>query len=1025
MKGQGPNVAYFMGEKNNGFDVLYHNMKHGQISVKELADFVRERALIEESYSKSMSKLSKMVTNSSLGTFAPMWEVFRTSADKLALCHFELVRKLHDLIKEMNRFNEEQIKMHRKTKEEVSGTLEAVQNVQSSVQLLQKCKDNYHSKWLEWDRLKKDGASQKEIDKAELKSKKAAESYKASIEKYRTARSDYQQKMAEAAQKFQQVEEIHLRHMKGLIKSYSHSIEDTHVQVGQVHEEFKQNVENIRVQDLIQKYALTKGTGKEKPGNGSVFPKERRVTGVCFLPGQKEGPIEFEECNPEVVLEAAKKSKRKSFVIPGLGKREKDTDSTGSPDADSINSPEVDEEGYTIRPDIVQNDERETQPCSSSDSDFDDDEPRKFHIEIKPVTVKEWTHDPATSVEQLRASIGNIVLTSNPIIPSKRNSTRHSIQLAPLSVEGNSEGIRPRDVEAATFRFTAPSSEPSRTIVSQNGVGFLDPLFGPSLDSMFEKPGLAAQCNQLNVNPLSLSAPTGSSGLEIVEDSGLDSPSLPTTNGSSPSPESRPWTPQTVTPPVSLPLSNFSPTCNETSFHPVCSLKSNEETSTDLQLNSDQGHDPPLAEREQSPVDPCSEADLSTPALHVMAATPATGIPNVQAEASVREPAPVAPPRRHSKKKLFPIPLEGMDESRSVSPSTVTSPSSPPAAALSQVDEAATTHSCRNRASTPASCISRGPSPVTVGNHEALPIAAAFTECIDAYFRGGDFANVIVKLTGDVTMSFPAGIVRIFSGNSSPAVISFRLLNANRITQFLPNSQLLYSDLSQSDSEVKDFWLNMPSLTAQLQKQAKQNPSTSYFNISLLKYQVSTLDCPALPLKVAARWKCESNYTEVTMDYEYDTQTTATALRNLHALVPLEGAVSNVQSHPTAVWNSKQKRLWWKLPDICSQSGTEGKGLLRASWEVADGPSKPSPLALQFTSEGSTLSGADICLLGGGYRLSLVKKKLVTEFQVGFGSWRFEMPRGSCASNCVSVNTDGGQLPAVRSRLYTEPSNKN
>ncbi|XP_043540586.1 F-BAR domain only protein 1-like, partial [Chiloscyllium plagiosum] len=88
--------------------------------------------------------------------------------------------------------------------------------------------------------------------------------------------------------------------------------------------------------------------------------------------------------------------------------------------------------------------ERETQPCSSSDSDFDDDEPRKFHVEIKPVTVRDWAPDPATSVEQLRASVGNIVLSSNPTIPSKRNSTRHSIQLAPLAVEGNSQGAHMR-----------------------------------------------------------------------------------------------------------------------------------------------------------------------------------------------------------------------------------------------------------------------------------------------------------------------------------------------------------------------------------------------------------------------------------------------------------------------------------------------------------------------------------------------------------------------------------------------------
>ncbi|XP_032902950.1 F-BAR domain only protein 2-like isoform X4 [Amblyraja radiata] len=815
----------FWGEKNNGFDVLYHNMKHGQVSVKELADFVRERALIEESYSKSMAKLSKMVsTNGTLGTFAPMWEVFRISVDKLALCHLELVRKLHDLIKEMNRFNEEQAKVHRKTKEEVSGTLEAVQNMQSSVQLLQKCKDNYHSKWLEWDRLKKDRATQKEVDKAELKSKKAAKSYKASMEKYHCTRSDYQQQMAEAAQKFQQIEENHLRHMKVLIKSYSNSIEDTHVQLGQVHEEFKQNAENIRVQDLIQKYALTKGTGKDKPG-----------------------PIEFEECNTEVVLEASKKSKRKSFVIPGLSKREKDTDSTGSPDPDSINSPEVDEEGYTIRPDVAQNYEKGHRPCCSSDSDTDSDEPRRFHVEIKPATVKDRSGDHETSVELLKASIGNIVLSSNPMILTKKNSTKHTIQLAPLSVDGNSEGTHARaaDVEMSAYQFTAPSSElNSRPAISQNGISFLDPLFGASAEAMFDK--------------FNLPGPT-----------------------------------------------------------------------------------------------------------------------NVQADASVGKATVVALPRRHSRKKLLPLQLESADVSRSVSP-TATSPQSPSAAASSLADEAATTQTSRSRATTPAACISRGPSPVTFGCHDALPVAAAFTECIDAYFKGGDFTNVIVKLTGDVTMSFPAGIVRIFSGNPSPAVVSFRLLNANRISHFLPHSQLLYSDLSQSDSYVKDFWLNMPALTAQLQKQAAENPNASYFNISLLKYQVSAADCPAAPLRVAARWKCETARTEVAMDYQYAGESTSMVLHNLHALLPLEGAVRNIHSHPPAAWNSKQKRLRWKLPDISALSETEGKGALCASWEVSDGPNKPLPLALQFTSEGSTMSGADVRLVGTAYRLSLVKKKLVT-----------------------------------------------
>lgn len=91
------------------------------------------------------------------------------------------------------------------------------------------------------------------------------------------------------SQRFQAMEEAHLQHMKALLGSYAHSVEDTHVQIGQVrigpalpsrpprahsscpapyqvHEEFKQNVENVTVDMLLRKFAESKGTGHEKPG---------------------------------------------------------------------------------------------------------------------------------------------------------------------------------------------------------------------------------------------------------------------------------------------------------------------------------------------------------------------------------------------------------------------------------------------------------------------------------------------------------------------------------------------------------------------------------------------------------------------------------------------------------------------------------------------------------------------------------------------------------------------------------------
>lgn len=51
------------------------------------------------------------------------------------------------------------------TKEEMVGTVEAVQALQIQNGHLQKSKEGYHAKCLELDRLRKEGAPQKELEK--------------------------------------------------------------------------------------------------------------------------------------------------------------------------------------------------------------------------------------------------------------------------------------------------------------------------------------------------------------------------------------------------------------------------------------------------------------------------------------------------------------------------------------------------------------------------------------------------------------------------------------------------------------------------------------------------------------------------------------------------------------------------------------------------------------------------------------------------------------------------------------------
>uniref|UniRef100_A0AAR2JWT8 F-BAR domain only protein 2 n=1 Tax=Pygocentrus nattereri TaxID=42514 RepID=A0AAR2JWT8_PYGNA len=668
------------GEKNNGFDVLYHNMKHGQISSKELSDFIRERATIEETYSRSMTKLAKSASNfSQLGTFAPVWDVFKVSTEKLAACHMELVRKLQELIKEVQKYVDEQAKAHKKTKEEVASTLEAVQNIQSVSQALQKSKENYNSKTLELERMRKEGATQRDLDKAGVKVKKATEVYKSYVEKYASTKTEFEQKMAETAQKFQDIEESHIQHMKEIIQSYSCSVEDTHKQIIEVHKEFVNNMENTSAAGLIQKLAESKGTGKERPGK-----TKHKHTAYKF------------------VHLGAKPRKRKPFTIP-------------------------DNSFY-----------------SSSDSE-EEDERRKFHVEIKPVQPNNGTHQHKATIDELKASIGNITLSPSATVRHQHISRR-----------------RPK------------SSYPPK-------------------------------------------------------------------------------------------VANSSP--------------------------------PPTA------------------------------------------------------------PLARAESSSSLSSNTSLSASN-----------------------TPTVGTSRGPSPVTLASQDPLPIAVAFTESVNAYFKGADPSKCIVKITGDMTLSFPSGIIKIFTSSPSPAVLSFKLRNTSKLEQILPNQHLLHSDSSQSDTNTKDFWLNMPALTAYLRKCSEQNPVSSYYNVDVLKYQVCSNGIQSTPLNLAVYWKCGSSTTDLRIDYRYNPEAMQPPgpLTSVQVLVPVNGGVTNMQSLPNAIWNTEQSKSLWKLNDISEKSENEGSGSLRAKFELSDGPSIPATLAVQFFNEGSTLSGVDMELVGSGYRLSLNKKRFTS-----------------------------------------------
>lgn len=62
---------------------------------------------------------------------------------------------------------------------------------------------------------------------------------------------------------------------------------------------------------------------------------------------------------------------------------------------------------------------------------------------------------------------------------------------------------------------------------------------------------------------------------------------------------------------------------------------------------------------------------------------------------------------------------------------------------------------------------------------------------IRTFCRGSDESRCQVKMTGDMMLSFPAGIVGVLANNPNPANLGFRIKHVKNLESILPNKQVV------------------------------------------------------------------------------------------------------------------------------------------------------------------------------------------------------------------------------------------
>ncbi|XP_017117373.1 F-BAR domain only protein 2 isoform X2 [Drosophila elegans] len=1117
---------YFWGEKNNGYDVLYHNMKFGLVASKELSEFLREKSNIEEQNSKMMSKLAhKAGTLNS--TFAPVWTILRTSAEKLSTLHLQMVQKLTELVKDVAKYADELHKKHKSVKEEESQTLECVQAIQTSTVAVQKLRDLYASKVQELEKLRKDNGSHKDAEKLESKLKKLQEEYKALLDKHNPIKNEFERRMTQTCKRFQEIEEVHLRQMKEFLSTYLEMLQNNHDMVGQVHSDFKRQFVDMSVDKLLEQFVLNKYTGLEKPempeleyvalssgsrlqqpqasatasnsnsatsiqaalraGNaaatasGSVVSMDQRGDALAAISlgsgSAASGSIPYAEdpilgamgsprpTSPDMLsgsnataiqaqptggATSTVKSLR-SWFLPTA----KQQQSTGAGNFDQ--APQQPAEALTPTASAAN---KKQLNATTSEQQLSKSLNEQDHLQqTAAATAAAATSAAAatatTTTTSRRATSLLNIFTSNSQVSGILRSRRDKTKTKKAKKKKDNEAAEHIQEEGLTSVERANNTlldydDHGRSMKTQNSSGSSaggglaalsvtsaqGSVDSAGASSMGGSGGAAVASGSLPnagtlTNSASTTAPGASSGTatgyevdeegfsiqpakEIAWEEGQDKSGSfysdsdtdsdndkqerrihvsikPLKNGQAPMSASVDELRATVENISLSPTGVFSHHSQQlqaargaqasrqqspeisnastptASVHPYAPLQSPTLSNNNTANNTTNSRYADLGDIFSE----LGDMSMSAPSSATLGKPPGRQIPtptSASAGGSIAIPRP--PSRRSDMIAIGPAATGTAPGRGRMSPAPVTA-----------MNRAESIGSLEFRTAIGGVGSSRGPSPLTIGISDTIPLAVAFHEIIHAYFRGSDESRCQVKVSGDMMLSFPAGIAGLLANNPNPAKLGFRIKHVQNLENLVPNGKLVQIDRQQSSTVSTMLEFNMGALTALLRRQAENNPAASYFNVDILKYQVRTKPgASSCPFQLVSYWKCESSYTALKVDYKYNNHAMASAspLLNVTLSVPVNGSVRNVQSKPHSAWLGESNRLVWNFTDISQNSQDGGVGTLRARLELNDGPSTPALLATQFNCEGTTLSGIEFELQGSGYRLSLVKRRFVS-----------------------------------------------
>uniref|UniRef100_A0A8C7MRP3 Proline-serine-threonine phosphatase-interacting protein 2 n=1 Tax=Oncorhynchus kisutch TaxID=8019 RepID=A0A8C7MRP3_ONCKI len=251
-----------------GYDSIIQHLNDGKKTCKEIEDFMKARASIEEKYAKELLGLSKKVCGcNEMNTLKRSLDVFKLQTEHVSLSHLQLAQTMRDEAKKLEDFRERQKEARKKVEQQMDAlhkqrATQFKKTMESKKTYEQKCRDKEEAEQNMNRNASTSNAKQQE--KVSFR-EKVSKLYMQNVTVLGKIREDWQKEHVKACEGFEKQEVERINTLRNMVWTHLNQLSQQCVTSDELYEEVRKSLEHCDIQEDIEHFVNLRRTGDKPP----------------------------------------------------------------------------------------------------------------------------------------------------------------------------------------------------------------------------------------------------------------------------------------------------------------------------------------------------------------------------------------------------------------------------------------------------------------------------------------------------------------------------------------------------------------------------------------------------------------------------------------------------------------------------------------------------------------------------------------------------------------------------------------